>query len=684
MKNIWRRLACCTIVLGVAVLLGVASEPLRAEAKGSSQSLPWLANTAEGEAEWRCWDSASYGSDLNLCYAIPEGIHFSAPDDGWIVGTQGLILHWDGQRWRRVESPTTADLYGVYALGSQDAWAVGASATFLHWNGQVWTPYPNPAPGRVYALDFLAPDDGWAAAADVLLHWDGVEWKTTGNPVPGTSYLAVSMAAHDDVWAGGTGEVLAHWDGAAWTQVDLPTIPLRGKVAANVPGFFPIPPPDLPGDIKAINMVAPDNGWLTGCALEDETDFFQVPILMHWNGAQWVNMTPAGMDSCGRDVEFDPQGNLWLASRASLWEFDGSDWISETLAVGFDHSLEEIALPSSTVHFAIGEKDRIKPWLLQSQGQTWETLFSTMGDVYLRNLSFSAPGEGWATGYNESLYHWNGVTWETFSVPLSGFRISALGTLSSQDAWVVGEYYVNSSLFFRWNGTSWSQFGEGVANVYLNDIDLTSATYGWAAGRKFIWTGSEYKNVALLMNWNGAIWQEHVYGIEGELKAVQMLSETDGWAVGVQTNVDEQSYDGPLAFHWNGTDWQTILMPVTTPDALNDIALLTPDDGWAVGPEGLVLHWNGQAWSQMSSPTTDDLGEVEVVGSGEIWVRAGPGFLHMKDGIWTAVEQPTDKPVNAFEMLSPNEGWAVGDQGLILLMGSKSKPNTMFLPFLRH
>jgi hypothetical protein len=62
-----------------------------------------------------------------------------------------LILHWDGNAWRRVSSPEPApggQLIGVYARSGRSAWAVGCTRTFasakarplvLRWNGVKWT-----------------------------------------------------------------------------------------------------------------------------------------------------------------------------------------------------------------------------------------------------------------------------------------------------------------------------------------------------------------------------------------------------------------------------------------------------------------------------------------------------------------------------------------------------------------
>jgi hypothetical protein len=53
--------------------------------------------------------------------------------DAWIVGFNGVILHWDGARLSKVPSGTTAALYTVWGLGVNDVWAGGEGGELLHY-----------------------------------------------------------------------------------------------------------------------------------------------------------------------------------------------------------------------------------------------------------------------------------------------------------------------------------------------------------------------------------------------------------------------------------------------------------------------------------------------------------------------------------------------------------------------
>jgi hypothetical protein len=99
----------------------------------------------------RLWDV--HGSAANDVWAIgPGATHFDgaawtfhalptenyrsvftiAPNDAWIVGGNGTILHWDGANWKRSESAATTFFTSVWASGPNDVWVVGTQGAILH------------------------------------------------------------------------------------------------------------------------------------------------------------------------------------------------------------------------------------------------------------------------------------------------------------------------------------------------------------------------------------------------------------------------------------------------------------------------------------------------------------------------------------------------------------------------
>ena len=63
------------------------------------------------------------------------------------IGSQTLIVHWNGKVWKRVPSPNLPGnylnvLFGVVATSAGNAWAVGTSSCnqvlVERWNGAAW------------------------------------------------------------------------------------------------------------------------------------------------------------------------------------------------------------------------------------------------------------------------------------------------------------------------------------------------------------------------------------------------------------------------------------------------------------------------------------------------------------------------------------------------------------------
>lgn len=191
--------------------------------------------------------------------ALLRGIVALAEDDVWAVGDyevagavyRTLVLHYDGERWSRAPAPSPGHNYaGLKAVGassSDDAWAVGwgrvggEGGVVLRWDGSRWRRLALPKrleDKRVDldAVETVAPDDVWVVgrapqsrrSLALALHWNGERWER--RPMPdrrGHEWLFdVSVRGPDDVWAVGWRFVpevsypyAVHWDGSTWSPV---------------------------------------------------------------------------------------------------------------------------------------------------------------------------------------------------------------------------------------------------------------------------------------------------------------------------------------------------------------------------------------------------------------------------------------------------------------------------------
>lgn len=90
----------------------------------------WILQTSGG-----AWGIADGGGNYEL-----SDVALATPTDGWAVGLNGEMIHFDGLRWQEVTRVTTEDLGGVALVSPDEGWAVGANHTLVHLHDGRWTP----------------------------------------------------------------------------------------------------------------------------------------------------------------------------------------------------------------------------------------------------------------------------------------------------------------------------------------------------------------------------------------------------------------------------------------------------------------------------------------------------------------------------------------------------------------
>ena len=181
-----------------------------------------------------------------------------------------------------------------------------------------------------------------------------------------------------------------------------------------------------------------------------------------------------------------------------------------------------------------------------------------------------------------------------------------------------------------------------------------------------------------------------VPGYGARLRAIAGSSDNDLWAVG---SFDENNARHNLALHWNGLAWERVPVPDVVPDrinALNGVAVIAPNDVWAVGYAAdtsyktVTLHWNGSVWQVVPSPNLtrpgsyNALNAVVAISSNDVWAVGGvPIGLGVPDGrallmhwdgsAWQLFPEPPEV-INWYTTTrfgvaarASNDVWAVGE-----------------------
>jgi hypothetical protein len=203
-------------------------------------------------------------------------------------------------------------------------------------------------------------------------------------------------------------------------------------------------------------------------------------------------------------------------------------------------------------------------------------------------------------------------------------------------------------------------WNELLINDDLNDVQMLSATDGWAVGDR---EPAEGKRQALILHFENGQWKEQHFTIPNtSLSWIDMDSPTDGWAGGVF----EPGNAGFLLHYTNGKWTQ-----VATPDGLmvSQIHMLSPDEGWAVEvrlgdgqhmPAFYPLHYSGGKWTRVSSGD-NATAAISMLSSSEGWAAGEGGVIeHFQNGAWSRWGQNAPGDVATLQMVSANDGWLAG------------------------
>lgn len=221
---------------------------------------------------------------------------------------------------------------------------------------------------------------------------------------------------------------------------------------------------------------------------------------------------------------------------------------------------------------------------------------------------------------------------------------------TDDEIWAVGSVTVGDTgtrpRIERYQRSATDPSGEQVCcpspngDTTLRGVAMLSSISGWAVGD----TGTE----TFVVRWNGKEWRQVPSPSAGSLTAVATNTDDDAWAVGHRTD-ETSGRTAPLILHWDGVAWTEIPAPAspTGNDELLGVAVVAPDDVWAVGTNrpnpkadenarqvAVALHWDGSAWQ--SVPVTlgvTQFSAVSAKSATEVWFA---GYSQLPGGPETA------------------------------------------------
>jgi hypothetical protein len=344
-------------------------------------------------------------------YSFPHTIgHFAdismiSPDEGWALmkssdgthpDTEVFFYHFKNGVWTTpVGVLTTVNLNdggvggfnGSISMDSPaDGWAVvhnyNRFSVLFHYTSGAWQMVSGP---EIWSLQALAPNSVWAITGLFdggmvgVSHFDGSSWTAQALPVPpapdGSSYpVALHMLSDHEGWAlvsndrnnGAQGYTVAHYVNGVWKAQST----LNAGEFAN---FF-----DLA-------MVSPQEGWAIGEKIvadsRGETTHVPLkPLIYHYANGRWSE-SPLALNG----LPFIQLRQLVMVSASEGWI------VSSEQSAYFGATTDNFQQHTVLLHYAGGRWEQVTT---PSVGTPVDAI---------TGLSFTADGNGWASGYNSNV-----------------------------------------------------------------------------------------------------------------------------------------------------------------------------------------------------------------------------------------------------------------------------------------
>jgi hypothetical protein len=423
------------------------------------------------------------------------------------VGTFGIILRCDGQRWSLMDSRTQTHFSGVWGTSANDVYAVGYGGIVQRFDGSEWSLW-----GEVGQYDHL--DAVWGTSSDnlfvagsggIIHRFNGIEWVQMQVPdVPaikdiwGLSGNDIYAAAELYSDHNGEGPIL-HYNGSEWITVFSDEFDLRGiscradgvVYASGSNGALVTNENDCWGATGGIRDGYYD---VWGTSADDVYALRLETGVRHYNGRCWEDALVADDHFFYDVIAFGP-GEIyvvardWSVNKMLLYHFDGVAWTYEDL--GINTNLYTIWGSDPDDLYLAGSNGVV----IYNPGWTWHEMETGVTEV-IWNISGVAYNDVYATLETKDLLHFDGTEWKMVTTG-SPERLHGIWGDSPSNVYAVGE----EGVILRFDGTRWREFA-GVTDASLHAVWGSSATDVYAAG------ASPQSGKGVVLHYDGTAWEE--------------------------------------------------------------------------------------------------------------------------------------------------------------------------------
>jgi hypothetical protein len=534
---------------------------------------------------WEWQNPLPQGNDLCAIWG-------SSPEDVFAVGEGGTILHYDGDSWSAMSSPTMAGLCGVWGSSSNDVFAVGGyfgGNNIFHYDGDSWSEMSSPTTSGLLDVWGSSSNDVFAVGSNgAILHYDGNSWSVMSSSATDSPLWGVWGSAPNDVFAVGLGSgwvagvgytqsTVLHYDGNSWSSMSSgATNDFSGVWGSSSNDAFAVgvngPILHYTGDSWS-EMSSPRTNGLLDVWGSSSNDVFAVGYggtILHYDGNSWSSMSSVTTDA------------LW-----AVWG-TSSDDVFAVGGYGIYPQTEHSTGYGTIVHY---------------DGNSWSSM-SSGTTIGLGGVWGSSSNDVFAVGYGGTILHYDGNSWSEMSTPNTNDLLDVWGS-SSNDVFVVG-----GSGILHYDGDSWSEMSISptlTEYVRLYRVCGISSDDVFAIGQS--WANQMYHGI--ILHYDGNSW-----------------SRTMGCG---SASKDVFFVGGGRIFYCDGNTWRSIDTNIAT--GFNDLWRSPSNDVFGVGSGGTILHLADVTHLPVPPATDDETATEETPSRGvPVWVWSVVGLAAVAAG----------------------------------------------------
>ena len=542
-------------------------------------------------AEWRFADLLPQGNTLHAAWA-------AGSNDLFVGGEGGVILHWDGDKWTDMATPTHKTIYGLHGLSSKDIWAVGGDGytlnqsercLIMHYDGSQWTNVTPPNySGWTYpanAVVATSATDVWIthSGGPSLMHWNGSQWDFVLLPSSLEGYFtALAAVGSSHLFVAGTHGQILHYDAGKWT-VEQKTE--NGSFST-----------DLLQSIWGADLSHVYAGGNNGQLYRRKGD------------GTWENTgLPTGSWSDDNNIHYiygSSPTNLILMGNSSLRFYSGGSSAERLSFEGKMRGQWFAGTGAGDVVYGVGPNGVVDEVKITGSGTgilsalTAGTLYSygtqILGSSPCGTNGVILHGSGMYSNNTYPIYYYNGSVIQPmtnrppqFNEQSVVFAATATGLNDIYAAWGEDLFHSQKDGVFHWNGSAWESTATTTSPPYgVSGLWASSGGALFACGLWDIMKWTTQEGWASIMPYD----QRPTNSV---FKMIWGRSEQD---IFVTTDTGD-------IYHYNGNQW--------TKDSVPSAATLSAIKGnstdvYAVGANGVAWRRQGTTWSVIPNTFIND------------------------------------------------------------------------------